>query len=99
VTAQAATTHDKPVRRPLPDHLPREEIVHSLHARRRVGKAAFLMRPLVEALGREMMRAERLFADNTPVPVLAPGTGKTRTGRLWAYVRDGGPMAARPGPP
>jgi transposase len=53
-----------------------------------VGKAAWLVRPLVEALGREVMSAERLFADDTPVPVLAPGTGKTKTGRLWVYVRD-----------
>ena len=53
-----------------------------------VGKAAWLLRPLVEALGREVMGAERLFADDTPVPVLAPGTGKTKTGRLWAYARD-----------
>jgi len=53
-----------------------------------VGKAAWLLRPLVDALGREVMSAERLFADDTPVPVLAPGTGKTKTGRLWVYVRD-----------
>ncbi len=53
-----------------------------------VGKSAALLRPLVEALGREVMGGERLFADDTPVPVLAPGTGKTRTGRLWVYVRD-----------
>src|SRR5436190_17568078 len=32
-----------------------------------------------------------------PVPVLAPGTGKTKTGRLWIYVRDERPFAgARP---
>lgn len=53
-----------------------------------VGKSAALLRPLVEALGREVMGGERLFADDTPVPVLAPGTGKTKTGRLWVYVRD-----------
>jgi transposase len=53
-----------------------------------VGKAAWLLRPLVDALGREAMSSDRLFADDTPVPVLAPGTGKTKTGRLWVYVRD-----------
>ena len=63
-----------------------------------VGKAAWLVRPLVEALGREVMSAERLFADDTPVPVLAPGTGKTKTGRLWVYVRDDRPCAGK-GPP
>ena len=53
-----------------------------------VGKAAWLLRPLVDALARKVMSADRLFADDTPVPVLAPGTGKTKTGRLWVYVRD-----------
>jgi transposase len=33
----------------------------------------------------------RLHGDDTPVPVLEPGKGKTRTGRLWTYVRDGRP--------
>lgn len=58
-----------------------------------VGKAAWLLRPLVDALAREVMSADRLFADDTPVPVLAPGTGKTKTGRLWVYVRDDRPHA------
>ncbi len=53
-----------------------------------VGQASALMRPLVEALERHVLAAERLHADDTPVPVLAPGTGKTSTGRLWAYLRD-----------
>jgi transposase len=33
------------------------------------------------------------IVDDTPVPVLAPGTGKTKTGRLWTYVRDERPFA------
>src|SRR5260370_4456122 len=37
------------------------------------------------------MSAEKLHADDTPVPVLAPGNGKTKTGRLWTYVRDDRP--------
>ena len=53
-----------------------------------VGQVCALMRPLVEALERHVLAAERLHADDTPVPVLAPGTGKTSTGRLWAYLRD-----------
>ena len=41
--------------------------------------------------------ATRSHVDDTPVPVLAPGTGKTKTGRLWTYVRDERPFAgARP---
>src|SRR3546814_9261742 len=34
------------------------------------------------------MGGNKVHADDTPVPVLAPGRGKTRTGRLWTYVRD-----------
>jgi hypothetical protein len=37
------------------------------------------------------MPAGKLHADDTPVPVLAPGNGRTKTGRLWTYVRDDRP--------
>jgi hypothetical protein len=50
-----------------------------------------LLAPLVEALRRHVMSATKLHADDTPVPVLAPGNGKTKTGRLWTYVRDDRP--------
>ncbi|MEI6003472.1 IS66 family transposase, partial [Paraburkholderia bengalensis] len=53
-----------------------------------VGHAATLLQPLVETLRRHVMSATKLHADDTPVPVLAPGNGKTKTGRLWVYVRD-----------
>lgn len=53
-----------------------------------VGQSAALLRPLVDALARHVLAGGVLHADDTPVPVLAPGTGKTRTGRLWAYLRD-----------
>src|SRR6202035_2937850 len=53
-----------------------------------VGKAAALVAPLVEAVAHHVMAAEKLHVDDTPVPVLAPGTGKTKTGRLWVYLRD-----------
>jgi transposase len=56
-----------------------------------VGGTSRLFEPLVEALRRHVMSAEKLHADDTPVPVLAPGRGKTKTGRLWAYVRDDRP--------
>jgi transposase len=56
-----------------------------------VGGASHLLGPLVEALRRHVMAAEKLHADDTPVPVLAPGLGKTKTGRLWTYVRDDRP--------
>ena len=41
----------------------------------------------------EVMASDELHADDTPVPVLAPGHGRTKTGRLWTYVRDEGRMA------
>jgi transposase len=56
-----------------------------------VGQTSALLRPLVEALRRHVMSAEKLHADDTPVPVLAPGLGKTKLGRLWTYVRDDRP--------
>jgi transposase len=56
-----------------------------------VAGASQLLEPLVEALRRHVMAAQKLHADDTPVPVLAPGNGKTRTGRLWTYVRDDRP--------
>jgi transposase len=63
-----------------------------------VGKAAWLLSPLVEAVAGHVMVAEKLHADDTPVPVLAPGTGKTKTGRLWVYLRDERPYGG-PAPP
>ena len=42
----------------------------------------------MEVLRRYVMAADKLHGDDTPVPVLAPGNGKTKTGRLWTYVRD-----------
>ncbi len=63
-----------------------------------VGAAASLLDPLVNVLERYVLTARKLHADDTPVPVLAPGQGRTKTGRLWAYVRDDRP-AAGPDPP
>ena len=57
-----------------------------------------LLEPLVESLRRHVMAAEKLHADDTPVPVLAPGNGKTKTGRLWTYVRDDRPAGDKTPP-
>lgn len=56
-----------------------------------VGQCNALLRPLVAALQSYVLSATKLHADDTPVPVLAPGEGQTRTGRLWTYVRDDRP--------
>jgi transposase len=60
-----------------------------------VGKATALVAPLVKAVAHHVMAAEKLHADDTPVPVLAPGTGQTKTGRLWVYLRDERPYGGR----
>jgi hypothetical protein len=44
--------------------------------------------PLVTAIRRYVLSGEKVHGDDTPVPVLAPGEGKTKTGRAWTYVRD-----------
>src|SRR5246127_2350534 len=62
-----------------------------------VGATAAALQPLVDVLAVDVLASDTLHVDDTPVPVLAPGTGKTKTGRLWTYVRDERPFAgARP---
>jgi transposase len=53
-----------------------------------VGGVHHLLRPLLDALQRYVFQAEKLHTDDTPIKVLAPGTGKTRQARLWVYTRD-----------
>jgi transposase len=53
-----------------------------------VGATAAALAPLIDALAADVLASDTLHVDDTPVPVLAPGTGKTKTGRLWTYVRD-----------
>jgi len=59
-----------------------------------VGGASELLEPLVRSLGRYVMSATKLHGDDTPVPVLCPGRGTTKQGRLWTYVRDDRPAAS-----
>jgi transposase len=54
-----------------------------------VGASSELLGPLVAALAKHVLAAPNINADDTPIRVLAPGTGKTKKGRLWTYVRDG----------
>lgn len=53
-----------------------------------MGQAAHLLDPIVQRIREEGLKADKLHADDTPVKVLAPGSGKTATARLWAYVAD-----------
>jgi transposase len=57
-----------------------------------VGQATWLLQPIVEGIRRHVFAAEKIHGDDTTVPVLAPGLGRTKTGRLWVYVRDDRPF-------
>jgi transposase len=60
-----------------------------------VGGACWWLEALHERLCKNVFASDHLFADDTPVPVLDPGRGRTKTGRLWVYAREqrgwGGP--------
>jgi len=59
-----------------------------------IGAISSLVEPLVDAIGRYVTAGAKIHADDTPVPVLDPGSGKTKTGRLWVYVRDDRPAGS-----
>jgi len=59
-----------------------------------VGGASELLEPLVNSLGRYVLAAQKLHGDDAPVPVLCPGRGSTKQGRLWTYVRDDRPAGS-----
>ena len=63
-----------------------------------VGQAVWLLAPIVDGIRRHVFAAEKLHGDDTTVPVLAPGLGRTRTGRLWVYVRDDRPFCGTAAP-
>jgi len=59
-----------------------------------VATSSELLGPLVQALAKHVLSASNINADDTWVKVLAPGNGKTKTGHLWTYVRDGRPWGS-----
>jgi len=63
-----------------------------------VGRASRALEPLVDAVRDYVLDAGKIHADDIPVPVLAPGNGKTKTGRLWTYVRDDRPSGSSEAP-
>lgn len=63
-----------------------------------VGGVSRSVEPLIEAIRDHVLQATKLHADDIPVPVLAPGNGKTKTGRLWTYVRDDRPSGSSEAP-
>ena len=63
-----------------------------------VGGAVWWLEPLQARLAEHVFASQILFADDTPIPVLDPGRGRTKTGRLWVYARDARPWNG-PDPP
>jgi len=63
-----------------------------------VAQAAWLIAPIVAAIRQHVFTAEKIHGDDTTVPVLTPGLGRTKTGRLWIYVRDDRPFCGRDPP-
>jgi transposase len=63
-----------------------------------VGRACWWLKPLGELVLNTALGAAKLFADDTTLPVLDPGRGKTKTGRLWCYAVDDRPWRG-PGHP
>lgn len=63
-----------------------------------VGKSAALLEPLADAIGRHVLAGKAIFADDTPVSMLAPGTGRTQTARLWTYAREERPWGSNAPP-
>lgn len=63
-----------------------------------VGGAAWWLEPLRDRIAAHIIASSHIFADDTPIPVLDPGRGRTKTGRLWVYARDNRPWNG-PDPP
>ena len=63
-----------------------------------VGRACWWLTPLYDLIVGTALSAAKLFADDTTLPVLDPGRGRTKTGRLWCYAVDDRPWCG-PGPP
>jgi hypothetical protein len=56
-----------------------------------VGRACWWLTPLYELILSTVLSSGKLFADDTTLPVLDPGRGRTKTGRLWCYAVDDRP--------
>jgi transposase len=63
-----------------------------------VGHAAWWVSSLAAMIGAYAMEADVIHTDDTPIAVLAPGYGKTRTGRIWVYLTDERPWAGTRAP-
>ena len=57
-----------------------------------LGQGAKLLEPIADKIREYICAANQIHGDDTPVKVLDPGKGKTKTGRIWVYVKDGRPI-------
>ncbi len=62
------------------------------------GQACWWLEAVRDELAKAVFASPKLFADDTPMPTLAPGTGRVKIGRFWAYARDDRPWQG-PDPP
>jgi len=62
------------------------------------GQSAKLLELLVDEIKKYILSSTHIHTDDTPIKVLAPGLGKTKTGRLWTYVKDGRPHGDKSAP-
>lgn len=53
-----------------------------------MGRTGFELDILADHVLSEILKGDRVFADETSLPTLAPGTGSTKKAWLWAYARD-----------
>lgn len=63
-----------------------------------MGRVGFELEPLADNLLSRIKQGERIFADETTLPTLAPGSGKTKTVYLWTYARDDSPFGGTAAP-
>ncbi|MGH7086883.1 MAG: IS66 family transposase, partial [Acetobacteraceae bacterium] len=56
-----------------------------------VGRACWWLAPLYDLVVSTVLSSDKVFADDTTLPVLDPGRGRTKTGRLWCYAVDDRP--------
>ena len=56
-----------------------------------VGRACWWLTPLYDLVVSTVLGSTKVFADDTTLPVLDPGRGRTKTGRLWCYAVDDRP--------
>jgi transposase len=63
-----------------------------------IGQLGVILEPLAVEIAQHVRQGQAVHADDTPVPVLDPGRGKTKTGRLWVVVRDERPWGSQAPP-